>query len=82
MKGSDYMFNIFKKKKTVSTLTPEQMEDRRLIQMAKEAGIDLPGPKKICARRVGTPLGMNYWYPTTKQKAIVAKRELEKRGLI
>lgn len=76
------MFNIFKKRNTVNTLTPEQMEDRRLIQMAKEAGIELPGPKKICDRRTGSPLGMNYWQPTTKQKAIVAKRELEKRGLI
>lgn len=75
------MFNIFKKKEHGNTLTPEQMEDRRLIQMAKEAGIELPGPKKICDRRTGSPLGMNYWQPTTKQKAIVAKRELEKREL-
>lgn len=77
---------MFKKKTTEGYLTSEEAEQKRLIQMAIDAGIELPKPQKICNtcdnQGHRCTMGTNYTVVSRKRKAEIAKRELQKRGLI
>ena len=73
------MFNFIRTYK----LKKRRKEENHFIHLAEENGIILPQSSiKIRERRPGDIRGMNYWTTSNKRRAKIAKRELEKRGLI
>lgn len=74
------MFKLFKKKLPADVKKEEQL---RLIQMAEDNGIYVPpASRKICERKPGQPIGMNYWYTSLERRAEIAERELKRKGLL
>ena len=76
------MLKIFRKKKY--SITPEREEYLRLIKMAEDHGIYVPGAsRKICERREGAPRGSNYTVGLSLEKrAKIAERRLKEKGLV